>query len=86
MIQLKFKHNIFKSSNKSIFYKSFEISFLYFIFIYIKISKNLLAKYYQENKEKLQKKACERYQSLSKEEKEIKQKHGSNPYKKSFKR
>ena len=32
--------------------------------------KNLLAKYYQENKERLQKKACERYQNLSKEEKE----------------
>ena len=86
MIQLKFKYNIFKSSNKSIFYKSFEISFLYFIFIYIKISKNLLAKYYKENKEKIQKKARERYQSLSKEEKEIKQKNGSNRYKKSFKR
>ena len=86
MIQLKFKRNIFKSSNKSIFYKSFEISFLYFIFIYIKISKNLLAKYYKENKEKIQKKARERYQSFSKEEKEIKQKHGSNRYKKSFKR
>ena len=86
MIQLKFKYNIFKSSNKSIFYKSFEISFLYFIFIYIKISKNLLAKYYKENKEKIQKKARERYQSFSKKEKEIKQKHGSNRYKKSFKR
>ena len=34
------------------------------------MSKNLLAKYYQENKERLQKKACERYQNLSKEEKE----------------
>ena len=33
------------------------------------MSKDLLAKYYQENKERLQKKACERYQSLSKEEK-----------------
>ena len=36
------------------------------------MSKNLSAKYYQENKERLQKKACERYQSLSKEEKEKK--------------
>ena len=34
------------------------------------MSKNLSAKYYQENKERLQKKACERYQNLSKEEKE----------------
>ena len=30
-------------------------------FIYIKISKNLPAKYYQENKERLQRKARERY-------------------------
>ena len=34
------------------------------------MSKNLSGKYYQENKERLQKKACERYQNLSKEEKE----------------
>ena len=33
------------------------------------MSKNLSAKYYQENKERLQKKARERYQDLSKEEK-----------------
>ena len=32
------------------------------------MSKNLSAKYYQENKERLQKKACERYQNFSKEE------------------
>ena len=34
------------------------------------MSKNLSAKYYQENKEILQKEAGERYQNLSKEEKE----------------
>ena len=34
------------------------------------MSKNLSAKYYQENKESLQKKVCKRYQNLSKEEKE----------------
>ena len=34
------------------------------------MSKNLSARYYQENKERLQKKAHERYQNLSKEEKE----------------
>ena len=33
------------------------------------MSKNLSSKYYQENKERLQKTAWERYQSLSKEEK-----------------
>ena len=34
------------------------------------MSKNLSSNYYQENKERLQKKARERYQNLSKEEKE----------------
>ena len=33
---------------------------------------NLSAKYYQENKERLQKKARERYQNISKEAKEKK--------------
>ena len=36
------------------------------------MSKILLAKYYQENKKRLQKKAHKRYQNLSKEEKEKK--------------
>ena len=40
------------------------------------MSKNLSAEYYQENKERLQKKACERYQNLSKEEKGKKQQYG----------
>ena len=35
--------------------------------------KDSSAKYYQNNQERLQKKFCERYQSLSKEEKEKKQ-------------
>ena len=34
------------------------------------MSQNLSAKYYQENKERLQKKAHERYQNLCKKEKE----------------
>ena len=34
------------------------------------MSKNLSAKYYQENKERLQNKVPERYQNLSKEGKE----------------
>ena len=45
------------------------------------MSKNLSAKYYQENKERLQKKARERYQNLSKEEKEKKQQYGCERYK-----
>ena len=44
------------------------------------MSKNLSAKYYQENKERLQKKARERYQNLSKEEKEKKRQHGRERY------
>ena len=46
--------------------------FYKFIFIYVKMSKTLSAKYYQENKERLQKKAREVYQNLSKDEKEKK--------------
>ena len=57
--KLKFKSEIFKSPIKSIVYKFFIILF----------SKNLSAKYHQENKEQLQKKARERYQNLPKEEK-----------------
>ena len=34
--------------------------------MHIKMSKNLSAKYYQENRERLQKKARKRYQNLSK--------------------
>ena len=36
------------------------------------MSKNSSSKYYQDNKERLQGKACEKYQNLSKEEKEKK--------------
>ena len=45
------------------------------------MSKNLAAKYYQESKERLQKKAPERYQNLSKEEKEKRQQYGDERYK-----
>ena len=40
------------------------------------MSKNLSAKYYQENKERVEKKARERYQNLSVEEKEKKRQYG----------
>ena len=39
------------------------------------------AKYYQENKDQLQKEARERYQNLSKEEKEEKLQYGCERYK-----
>ena len=43
-------------------FNNFFYKFFYkFFFIYIKMSKTLSAKYYQENKERLQKKARERY-------------------------
>ena len=45
----------------------------------IKLSKYLPAKYYQDNKERLQIKACKRYQNLSKEKK--KQQYGREHYK-----
>ena len=41
--------------------------FLKFFSAYIKISKTLWAKYFQENKEWLPRKSHERYQNLSKE-------------------
>ena len=40
------------------------------------MSKNLSAKYYQENKGRLRKKGCKRYQNLSKEKRERKQQYG----------
>ena len=40
-----------------------------------------MAKYYQENKERLLKKACERYQDLPKEEEEKKWQYGHKRYK-----
>ena len=44
--------------------------------MYIKVSKKSSGYYYQENKDRLQIKTRERYQSLSKEEKEKKQQYG----------
>ena len=44
------------------------------------MSKNLSAKHYQENKERLQKKARERCQNVSKEEKDKKQQYAHERY------
>ena len=65
-------HYTYINHNKSdILYKFIlQISFVNFFSIYVKRAKKLSAKYYHENKERLQEKACERYQNLSKEEKE----------------
>ena len=48
------------------------------------MSKDLLAKYYQDNKKILQKIALERYQSFSKEEKEKKNNNTSVKYTKIY--
>ena len=45
------------------------------------MSKNLSAKYYQEDKERLHIIARERYENLSKEDKEKKQQYGHERYK-----
>ena len=45
------------------------------------MSKVSSAKYYQNNKEKLKKKSCGRYQSLFKEKKEKKVEYGREQYK-----
>ena len=45
------------------------------------MSKDSATIYYQNNKESLHKKACERYQSLSKEEKVKKRQYGRERYK-----
>ena len=52
--------------------------------MYIKISKNLSAKYFQEHKERLQKKAREKYQSLSKEGNEKKRQNKLVEYRKKY--
>ena len=59
-------------------YVNLKVKFLYpffftifFTFLFsrvcIKMSKTLSAKYYEKKKQRLQKKACERYKNLSKE-------------------
>ena len=62
--KLKFKSEILKT----IFFLKNCINF--FSCVCMTMSKTLSAIYYQENKEILQKKYCERYQNLSKEEKQ----------------
>ena len=49
--------------------------------MYTKMPEDLSAKHCQENKERLQEKACERYQNISKEEKEKRQQYGSERHK-----
>ena len=62
MAKLKFKSDVFKSFNDSTSYKLF-YKFVLWLFFFSAI--DLSAKFYQQNKERLQKK----YQNLSEEEK-----------------
>ena len=73
ILKHKMSCNIFRSSDKSKFFiiNCFQKTF----FTYRKISKDLSDKYYQYNKEKLQKKARKKCQSFSKEEKQRKQQY-----------
>ena len=73
MKKLKSRSDIFKSIFiYSFIVNAFYIFFFYIIYICIYIYINLLAKYYPENKERLQKKkACKRYQNFSKAEKKV---------------
>ena len=82
MVKLKFKRDILKSSKKSIFDEFFYNVFFYnCYFIYTKMSKYLSAKYYKENKERLQERARERDQNFSKKERGKKWQYGCEHYK-----
>ena len=65
MIRLKLKSDTFKSLVNPFFYYFFKV-----FSKYIKIPQSLSAKYSQKVEERLQKKARERYQNVSKEENE----------------
>ena len=68
---IKLTGSIFVSSN----------NFFINIFAYIKMSKNSSAKCHENNKEKLQRKTHERYQSLSKEKNKKKHQYHCEWYK-----
>ena len=59
-------------NHDKIYLQHFYVFYNFFFYIYIKTSKDSSGKHYQNNKELLLKKAGERYQKLSKEEKEKK--------------
>ena len=75
--KLKFKSDIFKSSNKSIFYKFF----YNFFFRYIKMSRNISAIHYQENKQKLHKKLITDINFFLRKKKKKKWQYGRDHYK-----
>ena len=70
MAKIKFKSDILKYSNKFNFYIFFITFVSIFFFIYIKRSRNLSAKYNQENKERLQKRLVKAIKIVLKKKKE----------------
>ena len=70
MAKIKFKSDILKYSNKFNFYIFFITFVSIFFFIYIKRSRNLSAKYNQENKERLQKSLVKAIKIVLKKKKE----------------
>ena len=77
MTKLKYKRDIFKSSKKIIFLKKNLFIFCKFCFIYIKMSKNLSDKYYQESKERLLKKLIKDIKIFLKKKNKENQEHDS---------
>ena len=80
------------SNNTNIWLAAFSCLLIIFLYIYIfciyKISKDLSGRYNNnnnnDNNKRLQKKVCERGQSLTKEENEKKQLYGRERYKKIY--
>ena len=70
MAKIKFKSDILKYSNKFNFYIFFITFVSIFFFIYTKRSRNLSAKYNQENKERLQKRLVKAIKIVLKKKKE----------------
>ena len=70
MAKIKFESDILKYSNKFNFYIFFITFVSIFFFIYIKRSRNLSAKYNQENKERLQKRLVKAIKIVLKKKKE----------------
>ena len=70
MTKVKFKSDVFKSSSKFIFYKFF------YVLSYTSECLNNYQLNFKKIKKDCKKKACERYENLSKEEKEKKWQYG----------
>ena len=50
-------------------YNNLTVFFYEFLSLYIKVFTDFCARYYEKNKENIQRKPCERYQNLTEEEK-----------------